>query len=1506
MDLDTLVREFLNFLEGKEAKFLSWGYVDGGFDQEEIMEMAEALIYQHGGSVTPEELVEELLERKVLFQLNLHGRMLWRSRMAETVRLLSKMRQIFDAKKWRVAPTLVSDFRFSLRPRTYPQRHIPPNEVWEVLRDINLAGTKKRALAVMLDSQDRGPLQLAQFQLKATHRMLADLKMRQNRGMIVGAGTGTGKTLAFYLPALTHIAGLIKENEFWTKALAIYPRNELLKDQFSETFSECRRLDELMLDKGGRKIRIGAFFGSTPNKGWVKNNWEQKGNGYICPFFTCPDCGGILVWKSEDINNNQERLVCTSKGCTRVMGQDEILLTRESMAQSPPDILFTTTEMLNRNMADSEFGHIFGINAAKKPRVVLLDEVHTYKGIKGAQIAYLLRRWRHRVGGSIQFTGLSATLHDAEEFFATLVGLNQSQVEEIMPASQEMVQEGMEYLLALRGDPVSATSLLSTSIQTAMLMCRVMDPASRGNGRSLPSSKGLFGKKVFAFTDDLDVTNRFYHNMMDAEGLNQWGQAMAKRTPLAAFRSSILPDNAVRMTEGQSWYMCEQIGHPQGLTVPLRVGRTSSQDTGVDSASDIVIASASLEVGFNDPDVGVVIQHKAPMEMASFLQRKGRAGRNRKMRPWTVVVLSDYGRDRLAYQGYDYLFNPSLDRRMLPIGNRYVLRMQAVFAFMDWMYTQLPVRKWGGIWKDFSSPADKSAYIRERQRLDAFIIEKVLKESNTRSELEEYIAMALQIKQEEVQVLLWESPRPLITAVLPTMLRRLDTQWKKFAGADVEAGRELVSNSPLPEFVPPNLFSDLYLPEVEIKVPGRDKLEHLTVNQAMRIFAPGKVTRRFAVNNANHAHWVALELTAGRQNIPITKVTSLYEELGDYQIWQESRAVSIRCVRPWLTEPSLVPAQLNNTSNSQLVWQSQLYTMENGFKVDLPSGSRWQVLIHDIRFFTHSMRSCVKVRRFSVSARANLRLKTRQELEVEAQIVDEKGENPVAIGYEQEVDGIVFRFSIPDSFSLSAEDPNQGKIRSLRTAYFRHLILTTTDLDGLANMFQRDWLYQIYLSSLITHAIEKNITLAEAQKELEECNFAQQMAGVLETIFQTISLPEEENAETDEEQDQLKQKVHQKLLELCALQEVKDALHKHASVLWEQPDDKWQEWVKYKLKYTLGSTLLNACLSVSSQFGEQDLIMDMDPGPRPPETPQQDVDLEEIWISENTSGGGGVIEEIMRSICDDPRHFFRLADSCLKMNDFELVDSYLTQLLRLTESDAELNLSLSEVRAAENYQLLYASTVKLREVLLSRGILTTHQVMSAINTRILKAGSSEQSDKLMGDLINTWHTEEERLGIEIDLRVFAYVSSDNCLLDEAIAHIDPSQHDNATWRFQVIYGLLWPRGNTIKTQGLACYNPFVRQVDPNRDILRELLSVSEEDIDLTEPDWRTRIKKRLASEGTARLLVPHDQQAQLKKALLDLGVEPLDIGFLNVYPRLQGYERTENGYVALLEVGETF
>ncbi|GAA6620061.1 DEAD/DEAH box helicase [Scytonema sp. NUACC26] len=98
-----------------------------------------------------------------------------------------------------------------------------------------LTPIQRKAVTAIFNSSSRGEVQLANFQLRTTSQILQDLNSNKSRGAIVSAGTGTGKTLAFYLPALAHISDLVNKNEYWSKALAIYPRNELLKGQFSGT-----------------------------------------------------------------------------------------------------------------------------------------------------------------------------------------------------------------------------------------------------------------------------------------------------------------------------------------------------------------------------------------------------------------------------------------------------------------------------------------------------------------------------------------------------------------------------------------------------------------------------------------------------------------------------------------------------------------------------------------------------------------------------------------------------------------------------------------------------------------------------------------------------------------------------------------------------------------------------------------------------------------------------------------------------------------------------------------------------------------------------------------------------------------------------------------------------------------------------------------------------------------------------------------------------------------------
>ena len=196
-----------------------------------------------------------------------------------------------------------------------------------------------------------------------------------------------------------------------------------------------------------------------------------------------------------------------------------------------------------------------------------------------------------------------------------------------------------------------------------------MDPVAVPSDRSCSSSWTI-----------LDVTNRLHSQLQDAEG---WRSGGVNRKPdgSLAYTSGVDGSRrAARDEAGQVWRMAEELGT---LDRPVRVARTTSRDGGVDASADVVVATASLEVGFDDPSVGAVIQHKAPRDPAQFIQRRGRAGRNPTMRPWTVVVLSDFGRDRLAFQSYEALFDPIVPRVALPLRNRSILKMQATWWLLD-------------------------------------------------------------------------------------------------------------------------------------------------------------------------------------------------------------------------------------------------------------------------------------------------------------------------------------------------------------------------------------------------------------------------------------------------------------------------------------------------------------------------------------------------------------------------------------------------------------------------------------------------------------------------------------------------------------------------------------------------------------------------------------------------------------------------------------------------------
>ncbi|MGG4144279.1 protein DpdJ [Paenibacillus algorifonticola] len=1495
--------DFLSFLEDEEAKLLAWGYVEGGFTDDELMDLTERWISERSFHLDPHALINSLEACKALSAYSIPTGSIWRSRMAESVRLFVRLRQVFDAKSWSRSSTLVSDFRFTTQKRTYPARNIDGQSVLAILAS-EMNDRQLKAVSALLTREK--PILLSRFQMRATVSMTRSLKVLETSGMIVCAGTGTGKTLSFYLPALSAIASWVEKTEFWTKAIAIYPRNELLKDQFLETYLEARRLDAFLVSEKKRKLRIGAMYGSVPyNSIYLENyGWKKHTNGHVCPFLKCPEdnCQSAMIWRYSDAQRGQERLFCEK--CQKEIEEDEIVLTRERMKKEPPDVLFTTTEMLNRLMNDLSARELIGIGAKQNPRLVLLDEVHTYGGIHGAQVALLLRRWQHAVGKPLHFTGLSATLEDAQTFFSQLTATKQHFVE-VINVGEDLIEEGKEYQLILKGDPSSGTSLLSTTIQSAMLARRILD------SKQDKMRNNFFGTKVFVFTDDLDVTNRLYDNLRDAEGLNAWNRR--KKDPLAATRRhNFITDPVKAFQAGQSWTMAERIGHDLRRTIVI--DRTSSQDSGVAAEAEVVVATASLEVGYNDPEVGVVIQHKAPLDMASFMQRKGRAGRRRGMRPWTVTILSDFGRDRMMYLNFESLFNPALSKKTLPLHNRYVLRMQAVYAFMDWVAEQLQVRlgfTFGSLWIDFSGPKREVKFSIQRQQEVAKIIEEVLTKTHISRNLEGYLQEALGVSADEMSALLWDPPRALFTQVLPTLHRRLKTGWGRFD--DNEGGYERYSaNHPLPEFIPSNLFSDLHLPEISFEfVDDKDQYDvpAMSIVQGLNAFAPGKVSRRFGNRRMQQSHWIApssLERTSLPQPLMVNEFCTEYVDLGmvSYET-EEGTLEQIRCFRPWILRLSNVPAHVEISSNASQIWKSQIISLSNEdnkpIKINVPSGVVWNNWIRYVSFYTHNHQTAVIVKRFSIGSEAVIRHHSSQKVDIDMRYMFEQ--EPIALGFSLETDGVMFHISVPDQNSFYIENDYSARLQSFRPLFFQHMLSQDERLKGIANAFLIDRLSETYLSALSATAVLQGCTLEHAFQLLKGVPLRSVCDKVLNVIFMTTQSGEHENGddETSDDNDEMQyQRAHAELLALCENEIVSQILYEHVPCLWSLLGEKAITWARHRWATTLGAALLQSCKEISNQHARDDLIMDI-------RYTDSNKTVAEIWITESTSGGVGVVEDIMQKYHTDPRRFYRLVESALGISEMEQIDVELSRIMSIYGQDERIMQLFREVREFNGYRGLSKQLQHLKQLLHEHDVLATHSVMNSLYNRILKPGSSELTDLFLRDIMALWKAEEERIGIFMDVRVFAYVFSSNDVIVErfkkALHHIDTRTLEDANWRFHVIVGMLWPRGNQVRTRALIAHNPFEQFPPTDRELILHGFA-SSESVNLADDDWWSKVNEKLKREGSVRLVAASSTRDKLQEALLKILSEPIEVGFLHVYPRIEGLTREIDSITVILDIRE--
>jgi DEAD/DEAH box helicase domain-containing protein len=178
---------------------------------------------------------------------------------------------------------------------------------------------------------------------------------------LVTTGTGSGKTECFLYPILDHCFRL--KGEPGIKAILIYPMNALATDQ-------ARRLARVLWDDARLKgiITAGLYVGG--------------------------------------------------KGTHGAADRDHLVDQRDVLRVSPPDILLTNYKMLDYLLVRPEDRKLWANNGPDTLRYLVLDELHTYDGAQGADVACLIRRLKDRLRvptGRLCCVGTSATLGEKTE-----------------------------------------------------------------------------------------------------------------------------------------------------------------------------------------------------------------------------------------------------------------------------------------------------------------------------------------------------------------------------------------------------------------------------------------------------------------------------------------------------------------------------------------------------------------------------------------------------------------------------------------------------------------------------------------------------------------------------------------------------------------------------------------------------------------------------------------------------------------------------------------------------------------------------------------------------------------------------------------------------------------------------------------------------------------------------------------------------------------------------------
>lgn len=685
----------LNALESLEAKRINFGVFES---------WTSAATLADGSDFSRTEVQAALGRLAANGWILLAGEGRVRSRMAELAREVRYIKQRFGRDDAEKRPFLVRSLKVELRDRDKPLRSEPMAAVFDGLA-AEVGGVHADALAAVRAGLEQiwgDDATIAGFQRRSLEALTRAWAGGGGDSFVISADTGAGKTEAAALPLIAGAAADRMAGIRGVRALLAYPRIRLATNQAQRL---VRYAALLARQPGAPTLTVGIQFKGTPGSLESLQTWDLaegwralSDTELVFPLFGCPECGKTLHLHRSKGEAGADRLACVA--CDWSFGG--WVGSKQGLRSDPPALFIITTDSLHQWMHNPSAGRIFGDDAGfEAPRALVADEIHLYSHVHGAQVALTLQRLAARVNANspgapaMLMVGMSATLGDPAHSWSRLCGRADVLAIAARPDEKQINPRGREYFYFIQPEVESRGADIagaSTTIQSLMCLAHGMRRRTDDEG----------GFRSVVFLDSIDKVRRLHGDYMDAEEGQELAVYRTRKYPEDPATGELVsrccgePYGCDRFQGGECWVFAAndpaQVG-AQGLRRPGQplsvIDRpVTSASTGrvedAIKAADVVFATSSLEVGYDDPDITLVYQHYAPQNLASFVQRKGRGGRGSDDRPMTAVTLSLYSsRDSWWFRRPWTMLDPTGFDSPLNPGNYFVRRGQILSTILD-------------------------------------------------------------------------------------------------------------------------------------------------------------------------------------------------------------------------------------------------------------------------------------------------------------------------------------------------------------------------------------------------------------------------------------------------------------------------------------------------------------------------------------------------------------------------------------------------------------------------------------------------------------------------------------------------------------------------------------------------------------------------------------------------------------------------------------------------------